>query len=270
MVSLAASAWGLGMYGLGAYGAALPISIHEAYPLGPRRIYVRFNTPPQFASPIAQGDIQNRKTWDLTRGDTGERIEVIGAIRGKDALEWALVLLTSIGPSYVQHTLGAARLRSAGILPATPPTVVTFFGVDVEKPPFAVRDRNQVVDLKNDNFFGQGIAIRPDSGGNYEVQVGAAGLRKRILRILTTKPGEWPSDPDFGVDLGLSELARDPVGMKQRIEEQIRRDPEVSAVGVSVSDDSTGVIRIIVRARMTTGSEVSAEYRADSGGVRLV
>lgn len=270
MATLSGSAWGLGLYGLGAYGAALAISILEAYPLGPRRVFVRFNTPPQAASPVSFGDIQNRKTWDLTRSDTGERIEVIGAVQGQSRLEWALVLLTSMGPSSVKHTLNGSRLRSAGILPSAPPSVVDFFGVDVEKPPFAVRDRNKVVDLLNDNFFGQGVAIRPDSGGNYEVQSGPPGLRKRILRMLETKPGEWPSDPNFGVDLGVSQLARDPVGMKQRIEEQIRRDPEVSAVGVAVSEDSTGVIRIVVRARMTTGSEISATYKADSGGVTLV
>lgn len=268
MPTLAESAWGTGYWGLGAWGAVLPIAIEECYPLGPRTIYIRFNTPPQAASPVSEGDVQNRKTWDLTRDDTGEAIQVIGAQRGVTDLEWRLYLLTRLGPAYVTHTLRGQRLRSAGGLPMSPPTFISFVGVDVNKPVLRPAvNRDLVVDLRNDNFFGQGQAIRPDSSGNYEVQSGASGLRKRILRILVTKPGEWPGDPDFGVGIEVKSLARDPQSWKKRIEDQVARDPEVQSVRATVEVTDLGVVYITVRARMTTGSEGDFRYKADSGGV---
>lgn len=270
MATLAGSAWGTGYWGLGAWGAALPISIEECYPLGPRQIFVRFNTPPQARSPLSNGDVQNLRTWDLTRLDNGEKVNIIGAAQGRTPLEWMLVLLSPIGPSAASHELSGARLRSAGGLPSSPPTVRRFYGVDVSKPVLAPSaNRNQLVDLRNDYFFGAGQAIRPDSGGNYEVQAGLTGLIKRILRILTTKPGEWPSDRAFGVGLGVKELARDPGGSRARILEAIQRDPEVADAKVSLEVLDVGVVYVTVKVRTVTGLTGDARFTADDAGMRI-
>lgn len=270
MTTLAGSAWGVGTYGLGAWGSTLPISIDECYPRGPRTIYVRFNTPPQAASPISKGDVQNLATWDLRRLDTGEASYVVGATRGVTASEWTLHLLNPIGPAFVRHRLDGSALRSAGGLVAAPPFVAEFWGVDVRKPadgPQAARPR--VVDLRNDSFFGAGKAIRPDASGNYELQVGVSGLRKRILRLLTTNTGQWPGAPAFGAGIQLKTILRDPGGAKALIEAAVQRDPEVSGVQVRLEVLDEGIAYIYVRARMLTGSDQDAIYKVDAGGVTL-
>lgn len=270
MTTLAGSAWGTGSYGLGAWGAALPIAIDECYPRGPRTIYVRFNTPPQAASPISKGDVQNLATWDLRRLDTDAMLYVIGATRGTTAVEWTLHLLTPIGPSYVRHRLDGTRLRSAGGATSAPPFVAEFWGVDVRKPVDGPQsERVRVVDLRNDAFLGAGKAIRPDASGNYELQVGASGLRKRILRILTTNTGQWPGAPEFGAGIQVKSLARDPAGMKALIAAAVQRDPEVSGAQVRLEVLDEGVVYIYVRARMLTGSDQDAIYKVDAGGVTL-
>lgn len=268
--SMSVGIYGLNRYGLDAYGGVAPVSILEAYPLGPRSIYVRFNVEPMTASPITVGDCQNIRTWDLTRGDTGARIEVIGAVRLKLPEERRLFLLSPIGPSSVVHTLSAVRLRSAGGLPSAPPDRVTFRGVDVDRPALGPASRRPlVVDLRNDNFFGQGQAIQPVDGASYAVQSGASGLRKRILRILTTRPGEHPADPLFGCDLRLGELVLDPAAQRRNIEEQVRRDPEVAAASVSVEVLDEGVAYITVRAQLIGGQTATETFAVDGDGVRL-
>lgn len=256
-------------YGLSPYGAVAPISILECYPLGPRRIYVRFNTAPQARSPISVGDVQNRRTWDLTRLDTGVRSEVVGAKQLKTDMEWMLVLLSPIGPSVVQHRLSGVRLRSAGGLPAVAPSTSTFLGVDADPKLFGDRTRDLVVDLRNDNLFGAGQALTPDSSGNYRLQAGVSGWKKRVLRMLSTNPGAWPSDATFGLGITCGELATDTLSWKKRIEDMIRKDPETAAVGVSISVLDSGIVNIFVRARLVTGAEVPATFIVNGETVTL-
>lgn len=270
MATLSGSAWGTGVYGLGAWGAALPISIVECYPIGERTLFLRFNTPPQAASPISKGDVQNAATWVLRRLDTGAASFVVGATRGQTALEWNLHLLTPIGPSFVRHSIDGSALRSAGGLTATVPFVIEFWGVDARQPvdaPTAARPR--VVDVRNDSFLGVGRAVRPDSSGNYELQVGASGLRKRILRLLTTDLGQWPGAPDFGSGLRVKSILRDPATAKAIIQTAVQRDPEVSGCQVRLELLDEGVVYIYVRARMLTGSLQDATFKVDAGGVTL-
>lgn len=247
-------------YGLSPYGAVSPISIVECFPLGPRRIYVRFNTAPQARSPISQGDVQNRRTWDLVRTDTQARSEVVGAKQLETDKEWMLVLLSPIGPSAVQHELNGARLRSAGGLPAVSPSVTTFLGVDADPKIIGDRTRDLVVDLRNDNLFGEGQAISPDASGNYRLQAGVSGWKKRVLRMLSTNPGAWPSDSTFGLGIACGELATDTLSWKKRIEDMIRKDPETAAVGASISVLDSGIVNVLVRARLVTGAEVAATF----------
>ena len=263
------SMWGLSPWGFTPWGLVGPISLLEAYPLGPRAVFVRFSTEPQFASPVSFGDVGNRATWSLTREDTGARIEVIGAERQNLPEEWRLFLLSPLGPSRVSHTLSCPTLRSKGLAPATVPFSVDFFGVDEVVPAIGPRSRApRVVDLRSDYFFGRGAALRPDAGGNLPLQSGKSGLQKRLYRLLTTRPGEDPGDPAFGCLLELKELLRDPRGEQARIEAAVLRDPEVAAARVSLELRDEGLVLVEVTARMRTGGEEQAAFKVDAGGVR--
>ena len=263
-------AWGTGQWGLGPWGGVTTISLVEVYPLGSRSLYARFNTEPLDRSPVSDGDVSNRRTWDLTRDDTGERIEVIGAIRLRLPEERKLILLSNLGPFAVQHTLRGSRLKTSGRLPAAPPTMVTFQGVDVDKPSFGPASRRpRIVDLRNDSFFGEGVALRTDSGGSYATQTGASGLRKRILRIVTTPLGSDPADPSFGCLLALGELIRDPAGQKALVLAQVVRDPEVASATVSLEVKDEGVAYLTVKAKMTDGRQDVATLAVGDAGVSL-
>lgn len=259
-----------GVRGAGFWGGVTALSLVQAYPLGPRSIYVRFNVEPMTASPVTVGDCQNWRSWDLTRADTNARMEVVGAVRLRTPEERRLILLTAMGPSSVMHTLNGMRLRSAGGLPAAPPTFIAFRGVDVSNPAFGPASRKPiVVDLKNREFFGQGQALGAEANGNYGVESGPEGFKKRILRICTTKPGEHPADASFGVPVTLGELLTDPAGMQKAIHEQIVRDPETDAASVRVEGTALGIAYVIVRARMKNGATSEATIAVDDAGIRL-
>lgn len=263
-------AYGISPYGLGPYGGVTQISVMEAYPLGARSIYIRFNVPPLTASPVSVGDCQNRRTWTLLRKDTGARIEVVGAVALELPTERKLILLTSLGPAAVLHSLDCTPLRSAGGQPSVPPSSIQFYGVNVDKPSFGVPSRKPgIVDLRNDAFFGQGQALQVGSGGGYAVQEGPSGLRKRLLRILTTPLGSNPADPLFGTELAFKELVINPAGQRALILAQILRDPEVGAAKVSLDVSDGGVATILVVATMKAGGQQSTTFVVDEGGVRL-
>lgn len=264
--------WGLDAYGLSPWGGAATLQVLEVYPLGPRSIYARFNVAPLAASPLSKGDVQNIRSWDLIRLDTGARIEVVGATRRRLPEEWTLHLLTSLGPGAVSHKLDAGRLRTAGGLPATPPSVVTFRGVDVDKPVHGVAAlRNKVVDFRNEEFFGNGRALRPESGGaSYAVESGVSGYKKRLHRMFTTKKGTHPADPNFGAALELKELLADPLGVQRAAQEQVNRDPETASASVMVTLNDLGVGLVVVKARLKSGESADARVEVDSAGVRVV
>lgn len=263
-------AYGISPYGLGPFGGVTQISILEAFPLGARSVYIRFNVPPLTASPVSVGDCQNRQTWNLTRSDTGARIEVVGAVQLGLPTERKLILLSSLGPSAVLHNLDCTALRSAGGQPSVPPYVIKFYGVDVDKPAFGLPSRKPaIVDLRNVFNQGQGQALQVGSGGGYAVQEGPSGLRKRLIRMLTTTPGSDPFDPLFGTELGIKEIVVNPAGQRALILAQILRDPEVGAAKVSLDVSDGGVATILIVAAMKAGGQQSATFVVDEGGVRL-
>lgn len=73
--------------------------------------------------------------------------------------------------------------------------------------------------------------------GDYGVASGAASLHERIVRRVTTATGEFAHDPRYGVEwrlkglLTIDTLQR----LQSRLVAQIRREPDVTAVVVSVS-----------------------------------
>jgi phage baseplate assembly protein W len=124
-------------------------------------------------------------------------------------------------------------------------------------------------DLRNDSFFGTGQALQVGSGGGYAVQEGPSGLRKRLLRMLTTPLGTDPSDPLFGTQLAFKEIVVNPAGQRALILAQVLRDPEVGAAKVSLDVSDGGVATILIVAAMKAGGQQSATFVVDEGGVRL-
>jgi len=126
-----------------------------------------------------------------------------------------------------------------------------------------------VVDVANGHLFGQGRAWQATTAGTYRVEAGPASLRKRIYRILTTKPGEWVHDPTFGVGIQPKELVPggDLPALQTRIIEQVGRDPEVVGVACQLELTSQQVLYVTLRVRgKFFEGEQLLQYRADQPG----
>lgn len=245
--------WGLDRWGLSPWGGVVDTSIQSAYPIGPRIVRVELTAPPLDLTPWRLGNVRCAPTWQLVeltptlRYPTGNRtILILGVSEARAPLIWDLHTLDPLGPPSNTHRLRTDTLKNtAGILLVAPRQFV-FHGIQAVNQ----RDKPQrqliTVDVSNQSTLGQGRAWTTTTGGSLTLESGPSGLRKRIYRILITKPGQWASDPTFGV--GFSSKTPMPTGslpaLQKLIEEQVGRDQEVISVKASLAASPDGILSI--------------------------
>lgn len=271
--------WGLDRWGLSPFGGIVDTSIQSAYPIGPRIVRVELTAPPLDLTPWRLGNVRCAPTWQLVeltptlRYPTGNRtILILGVSEARAPLIWDLHTLDPLGQPSNTHRLRTDTLKNtAGIL-LVAPRQFFFHGIQAVNQ----RDKPQrqliTVDVKNSSVFGQGQAWTNTTGGSLTLESGPSGLRKRIYRILTTKPGTWANDPTFGV--GFSVKAPMPTGslpaLQRLIEEQVGRDPEVVGVRCGLSMRAEGIlfVSLAVQGRFFT-DQVEFESSPDKGLVMI-
>lgn len=91
--------------------------------------------------------------------------------------------------------------------------------------------------------------------GDLENDTGRAALKKRILRRVSTVPGGFAHLPTYGVDLQEGKLIRstDLRRIQINVEKQVREEPGVVSVRVSIAQPSPGIIRLRIRVRDSEG-----------------
>lgn len=98
---------------------------------------------------------------------------------------------------------------------------------------------------------------------------GVSGLRKRILRRVSSALGEFFHLPGYGVAVGIKKLLTlDAMQRLQaRVTAQVLREPEVTEAQVSVIRVTgfPGVVSISVRAKTGDGEDVAIVVRSDGG-----
>lgn len=157
-------------------------------------------------------------------------------------------------------------LTVSGVLSAAGTPVNDFtgtfiaFGQDRQEAATAVRDPN-VYDIANPQTprdagpTGALATFHLDEAGDLVNDSGRVGLRKRIWRRLSSKPGGFFHLADYGLRAEDKTLIT-PTRLRElqlNIEDQIRREPEVVGVRARVSEIQPGLIRVRIRVQDNLG-----------------
>jgi hypothetical protein len=196
-------AWGTGKFGGDAeafYGAAGPFELEFAYATSERSLRVGLTREPQNLHPFMPGDVLRPLTWTVTRLDTGKNLYVVGVTPFEKPKVWDIVTRDRLGTVVVQHRVQTTTLRSRAGLVIGAPNTLDFVGVKNTNNLHPLAPEQGVVDIEN-RSFGEGTAWRIGPSGLYTLESKVPALKKRMLRMLSSEPGSWSGDPDFGVGL---------------------------------------------------------------------
>ncbi len=138
-------------------------------------------------------------------------------------------------------------------------------------------DEGFIRDIANP-FLSRDALQFPPKLGTYQVtdtgdlgldKSGVSGLRKRILRRVSTALGEFFHMPGYGVALGIKKLLTldQMQRLQARVTAQVLKEPEVASVQVSVIrvPGFPEVVSINVRAKTGDGEDVGVVVRSDGG-----
>jgi hypothetical protein len=124
----------------------------------------------------------------------------------------------------------------------------------------------EFVDFASDPFGQTGFVF--DSGGDVAPQGGIENLRKRIYRRLVTPKNAFAFLPGYGTGLRLSQpqSVRVLQSLQMDIEQQVKQEPEVEAVAVSLRQDPLGILFVSLRAKTKTAAFVDANVSSSPDG----
>lgn len=260
------SGWGLGSWGTspwGTGGASPFLTLVSARPSTVRSVLVELSLAPTARSPLGVGDATNPRTWLLTRGDTGEVIPVYAA-RMVTATEVELLLMEPVGDFHVTHTVSTDTLLAANGDPINYPRSAAFPGLGFAP---ASKATPVVLDVRENQIAGEEFAnsLVVNTAGDYELEGGIPLLRKKILRRLTSTPGDWAHMPTYGAGLQVKQplATRQLPSIGAAFERQVELEPEVDAAKVSLEYIPTadgGILRVTIVVRTRKGEEFGMTF----------
>jgi hypothetical protein len=254
-----AGRWGTSAWGTSPWGgiATTGPDFGVVYAAGDRFVHVEFDAPPQAVSPNAPGDALNPATWSIVGTTTG-RVFTVLAVKRISATVFEIFTLEEFDPHFADIELSSSTLRNAAGIPIGAAIAASFRGVRLEAT--STYEKRTVVKGNAPRDFANpptpnspvGGTFEIDSGGDYELSIGAPLLRKLVLRRLVSAPGDFFHLPEYGV--GLREKDPLPVNdiraLKRAIENQISMEPEVESVQANVSIGGNVVnIQLLVKTR---------------------
>lgn len=133
-------------------------------------------------------------------------------------------------------------------------------------------------DIANPNLRGDAVTLGAlalgtyviDADGDLRQDEGKTGLRKRVIRRLTTAVGGFFHLPEYGVDLELKRLITPDraVRIAARARAQLLQEPDVAAARVQVTNPQTApnVIGLLVTVRSTAGEDLGVQVQLDPQG----
>lgn len=268
--------YGLEQYGLDSYGsnaAALlgGFGIINAIPVSTHVIRVNLSQDPQAISSQLPGDVLNPLTWKVVRTDTGVGFTVLEITPTPDNTEWDIRVLEPLASSNIVHQIATETLLDKNQNPlANPPAIADFTGVldaslstparKAANQKFAIRDLNNPQASLPSGSTGGVYTISKD--GDYQLHGGTDFVRKLIFRRLMTTRGAFRFLPGFGVGLKVKEPVPtgDLITLQKQISEQVKLEPEVDRVRVSVAQNENQ-LTVVVQARLKlTGQQISVPF----------
>lgn len=245
--------YGIGLYGLGAFGGA-GVSLALAFASSTHTVRVEFDNAVLQGYGFEDGSALRPSTWSVTNLATGQAYTVLGAVAiSTTAVD--ILLLEAIGPYQEQHRVSTSTLRSASGLLVTAPTSADFAGVVVsyDGQPDDVRSL-RARDLANPNLtarvVGYANTLLIGADNDYDTEEGEALVRKLVIRRWTTPRGRIAHLPNYGSSLAIKEplphrgsLAK----LKVELERQAEEEPEVERCQVGLSLSRGGVLEVMAR-----------------------
>ena len=253
------------------YGAAalgLGTSILSARALSTRMVEVTLSGEPLHSSNFVPGDALNPATWTVQRNDTLAFLHPV-SVTPFSPLVYGVLTLEEFADVSVLHSVSSNTLKDAAGYPLKPPTKASFYGLldenEVSQAARLAKQRVTSRDLSNPqvpasmpSFMGGTLLI--GSSGDYINVSGKALVHKLIVRRLITRPGDFFHLPKYGI--GLRDKEPIPAGnlgkLRAEIERQIRLEPEVADVSVTLTLASNGVLTIQPRVKLRPTGEVVA------------
>ena len=169
-----------------------------------------------------------------------------------------------IASGTVEAVSGAAlnidRARFRALIAPDAYSVQTLDGV------FDIANPQTAQDLpSNEGTLGD---YQAQSDGSLVLDTGVSGVRKRILRRLTSQPGGFLHlGPDYGlnIDIGTKLTPTLLRNLAQSATRQVQQEPEVERAQVEVRRDARtpGIVYLTVRARLLDGTDVDVVAKRD-------
>ncbi len=265
--------YGIEQYGIDPYGGlsaadlAASIAIVSATPISTHVVRVLLSKTPQLISAQLPGDALNPRTWKIVRTDTGVGFTILSISVPNTSKTVDVRVLEALGSSNIEHLISADTLLDSAGNPVTPPSALPFFGLlsaalashdrRVADSKFAIRDLNNPQGALPSGSTGGVYSI--SSAGDYQLHDGTDFVRKLIFRRLMTSKGGFRFLPGFGVGLRVKEPvpAGDLISLQKEIEDQVKLEPEVDKVRVSVAQDQNSLTVVVLARLKTTGQQIS-------------
>lgn len=268
-------AYGTSSYGVAPYGVtpatATYLAISYAYAVGDRTVRVVLTTQPLESTGLVTGDALNPNTWQVTRGDTGAALTVLGVVP-IDEYTFDLSTLETLPPWGIACTVAAPDLLDTFGAPITTPYSATFQGVQSTQASTYTQQigtrRLATTDLANPQALSGatlGVAgtLQIAPSGDYRTVTGNELLRKLIYRRLMTGLGEFFHLPTYGAGLAVKQPvpASSLPGLRSLIDRQIRQEPEVADLAVQVFlDGGNSLLQVDLWVTTRTGDTVGMAF----------
>jgi len=267
--------YGIAPYGTSPYGCVVAdLSISNAVAISTHVVRVTLTKAPQALSASLLGDVLNPTTWRVSRGDTSQSFTVL-LISKVSNFVWDIRVLEKFASRNVTHTVSSATLLDVGGSLLDVPRSRVFAGIlsaaastperKAAKRKQGIRDLNNPPAPTGSNSVSGSLVI--NSEGDYQLHDGPDFIRKLIFRRLTTAKGAFWHLPNYGVGLKVKEPipGTELVKLRAEIERQIKLEPEVGGVTVTVRQ-SANSLSILVRATLRpTGQQVSFPLQVPFG-----
>ena len=265
-------------WGIGLWGSAVPLSplsVTGAVALSTKEVQVTVSREAQVLASTVAGDALNPATWVIQRLDTAFLFSVL-SVRQVDPLTFIVSVLQDFGSQRVTHRILTTTLLDSDGNPVTLNQADYAGLLSAEAKDEASRARrssNAVRDVANPPVPNSpaGGTLIINSGGDYELEDGAALLKKLIIRRLTTQKGGFFHLPEYGVGLAVKGLlpAANLIKLRADIIRQVKREPEVTAADVQLSLGTQNDLTVRVRAQIDTGGSLDFSFPVQSGQVVL-
>lgn len=286
------SGWGSGQWGAGQWGAGVGASsfgIVEAIAIRENVVRITFSETPVFDAILTANDASNPERFSITpvpgtfgmdelptRPVNPIRVEV-AAVEFSFGSVLDVTVDRPFSPTPAQYIIAANGIVStSGALLDPSASSAQFTGiyramrVQSTTAPIPSRDMANPQTYSglvnagvNDPDLAAQLGTFPiDATGDYAFDDGLTQVKKRIIRRLMTRPGTFPSAPDYGVGVPSYGKQLGSLAIRQRIaaeaQRQISAEPEVADASVNLVSDpanpSVTIFRIRVRLNGSGGS----------------